>query len=679
MENGLDRPQNQMEKELTDLRRRVAELEKAEAQRRQVEETLQRRNRELALLNLATQAINSTLALDQVLVTLLEEIRHLMNVVACSVWLIDPETGDIICRQATGPQSDVVRGWRIRPKQGIVGWTVRSNQGIIVPDTHTNEHYFSGVDQATGFALRSILSLPLRARETVIGAIQAVDTQVNRFDPQDLTLLESLATAAAIAIENAQLHEQTEQLAAFNKNIVQSMQEGILLEDVQGAIIFVNPNGAAMLGYTPDELIGQHWSVTIAPECIAQVKEESRQRSQGKISRYETVLFTRTGQRLPAIVSARPLFNDGRFDGVLSLFMDITERKRAEQALRESEARYRLLIENASEAITLISPNGRFLVMNDAAAQCLGGNDHQEYIGQTLWDALPQETADEQMAMIRAIIQTGEGNVSELKLSLTDGVHWFHSSTQPIKDNAGNVVSVLNLSTDITKHKQMEHYLIHTERLAAMGRIAAILAHEIKNPLQTIGSHLELVLDFALPPRQREEYLRFCQQEVEHLTDITKRMLDSARPIETDPVPTSIAQVVQRALSLARQPLRAADVQVATELPYNLPPALILPERVTQVLLNLFINATEAMPDGGHVHLTAHVEQDEILLTMTNDGPPIPSEHIEHLFDPFFSTKPDGAGLGLFISHTIIGQQGGSIHVKNSDNGVVFTITLPIA
>ncbi|HET92087.1 MAG TPA: PAS domain S-box protein [Chloroflexi bacterium] len=681
MENvNEDRTQSQLVEELAELRQRIAELEEAETQRHQAELALQRRNRELALLNLAAQAINSTLALDQVLSTLLEEIRHLMNVVACSVWLIVPETDELVCCQAAGPRSDVVRGWRLSPGQGIAGWTVCSGRSIVVSDTHADEHYFAGVDHATGFALRSILSVPLRAKETAIGVIQAVDTRVDWFGQEDLNLLQALASAAAIAIENARLHEQTRELAAFSENIIQSMQEGILLEDASGEIIFVNPSGAAILGYAPDELIGRHWSIAVAPECVGQVEQESRQRPHGVLSRYETVLLTRTGQRLPVIVSARPLFDGDDFSGVLSLFIDITELKRAKQALRESEEKYRLLVENASEAITLVNTDGCFLIMNNAAAQRLGGRP-QDYIGQTIWDVMPPDAAEEQMTAIRTTVQTGEGSVSELKIPFQDGTRWFQSSTQPIKNSAGQVVAVLNLSTDITEHKRMEQYLLHTERLAVMGRISAILAHEIKNPLQTIGSHLELVLDFALSPQQREEYLRFCQQEVEHLTEITARMLDSSRPVESEPTPTPIAQVVQRALALARQPLRAARVQVATELPYNLPPALILPDRTAQVLLNLFINAAEAMPDGGNVHLTAHAEQEDLVLTLTNDGPAISPDHVEHIFDPFFTTKPDSAGLGLFISHAIIEQQGGSIHMENcaDGTGVVFTITLPIA
>jgi PAS domain S-box-containing protein len=547
------------------IKARTAELAEANAvlrveiaERHRAEEALQRRNRELALLNRAGQAINSTLTLDRVLATLLEEVRRLMGVVACSVWLIDPDTHELVCQQATGPKNEMVRGWRIAPGEGIVGWTVRSGESQIVPDTHADEHYFEGVDQATGFSLRSILSVPLRVKENIIGVIQAVDTEVGRFSSADLELLDPLAAAAAIAIENAQLHEQTKALWEFNENIVQSMEEGIILEDTKGNITFVNSKGAEILGYTCEELLGRHWRTTVSTEYIAQVEEQSAQRSRGVVSRYETNLLTRQGEEVPVIVSARPLFDGDSFTGVLSVF------------------------------------------------------------------------------------------------------------------------------TDITDHKRMEQYMLRTERLAAMGHVAAALAHEIKNPLQAIGSHLELVLDFDLEPDQREEYLRFCRQEIENLTQITERVLSFVRPAGDAFSTVHLTPLIQRALALVSHPLQLAHIHVTTDLPPDLPPIQVSPDRVVQVLLNLMINSAEAMPDGGHIHIAAQIDRaDEnmVQIRLINDGPPIPPDHIEHIFDPFFTTKPDGTGLGLFISYGIIEQHNGTISVKNrrDNQGVVFTLTLPIA
>ncbi len=170
---------------------------------------LQKRNSELTLLNRAGQAFVTTLDLDQVLSTILEEVRNLLGVVACSVWLVDRETDELVCQQITDPKSEVVRGWRLAPGQGLAGWVVQNGRSLNVPDVSQEKRHFKGVDHKTGLPLRSILSVPLWVKQRPIGVIQVVDSTVNRFDSTDMRLLEALAATAAVAIENAELYEQT--------------------------------------------------------------------------------------------------------------------------------------------------------------------------------------------------------------------------------------------------------------------------------------------------------------------------------------------------------------------------------------------------------------------------------------------------------------------------------------
>jgi PAS domain S-box-containing protein len=207
------------------IMRDVTERVRSEEERARAEEEIRQRSRELALLNRASQALNSTLDLRQVLVTVLEEVRHLLGVVACSIWLTDPETNELVCREATGPESDVVRGWRLPPGEGLVGWVAQSGKSLIVPDTWADTRHFNGVDRQTGLKLRSILSVPLRIKQNVAGVLQAVDSEVNRFNPTDLTLVESLAATAAIAIENARLFATERQRAAALARTLEQQRE----------------------------------------------------------------------------------------------------------------------------------------------------------------------------------------------------------------------------------------------------------------------------------------------------------------------------------------------------------------------------------------------------------------------------------------------------------------------
>ncbi len=186
-------------------------VKREQRERKRVEETLQRRNRELALINRTNQALGTTFDLGQVLVIVLEEVRRLMGVAACSVWLIDSPSGELVCRQSTGPGNEIARGWRLAPGEGISGWVAQHGKSLIVPDTLADERYSKSVGRQTGLALRSILSVPLKTQQNVIGVLQIVDEQAHRFNSTDLTVLEPLAASAAIAIDNARLVETLRQ------------------------------------------------------------------------------------------------------------------------------------------------------------------------------------------------------------------------------------------------------------------------------------------------------------------------------------------------------------------------------------------------------------------------------------------------------------------------------------
>ena len=178
---------------------------------KEAEETLRRHNRELELLNLASRALNSSLDLDHVLVTVLDELRRLIDVARSTIWLVDPVSGELVCREAIGISREVLNGWRLEPKQGLAGWIVDHGKSLNVSDTRTDTRHYKGVDSATGIEIRSVIGVPLIAKGSVIGVIEVVDTEPGRFDTSYQALLEWLAASAAIAIDNARLYEQAQQ------------------------------------------------------------------------------------------------------------------------------------------------------------------------------------------------------------------------------------------------------------------------------------------------------------------------------------------------------------------------------------------------------------------------------------------------------------------------------------
>lgn len=204
--------------------------------RKQAEEIVQQRNRELALINKASQAFIAVLDIDQILTTLLEGVQHLLDVSFCSSWLLEGEPQELVCRQVSTPQALPIIGWRLTPGQGLVGWTAQQGKGIVVADAQQDYRYYKGIEQHIGFELRSILSVPLKAKQETIGVLQVMDTNFNRFDHADLTLLESLVATAAVAIDNARLVHQAQQEAAT---------KAVLLKEVNHR---VKNNLAAIVG-----------------------------------------------------------------------------------------------------------------------------------------------------------------------------------------------------------------------------------------------------------------------------------------------------------------------------------------------------------------------------------------------------------------------------------------------
>ena len=183
-------------------------------ERQRARDALQRHARNLVLLHRATQALTASLDLDQVLATFLEETRRLLGVSITSVWLVDARSGDLVCQHCSGPRSEVVRGYRLARGQGIAGWVAEKGESLIVADVTTDPRHHTDLDARLEPPARAMLSVPLLSPTRLVGVLQAMDSQPNRFNRVDLALLQLLAPTAATAITNAQLYEQARRDAA---------------------------------------------------------------------------------------------------------------------------------------------------------------------------------------------------------------------------------------------------------------------------------------------------------------------------------------------------------------------------------------------------------------------------------------------------------------------------------
>lgn len=238
---------------------------------------------------------------------------------------------------------------------------------------------------------------------------------------------------------------------------------------------------------------------------------------------------------------------------------------------------------------------------------------------------------------------------------------------------------------EVAQHRAVEiershRQLVQSEKLAATGRLAMSLAHEINNPLQAIQNCLHLVLEFPLEEDRRRYYLGMAREEVERLSMLVQSMLDFYRPSRSEQPTADVQAVIERVLALADQKMRNNQVELTVSFPPDRVMAQIAPDQLGQVCLNLIMNAVEAMDNGGRLDITTRANHDWIETVFADNGPGIPAADLPHIFEPFYTTKNEGTGLGLAISFTIIERHGGTLQAASEPGrGATFTLRLPKA
>jgi PAS domain S-box-containing protein len=263
-------------------------------------------------------------------------------------------------------------------------------------------------------------------------------------------------------------------------------------------------------------------------------------------------------------------------------------------------------------------------------------------------------------------------------LTVNGEERWIGHACQPVFDShkkpAGRRVS----NRDITDRKNAELSVLRAERMAAMGRLTASLAHEINNPLQAMYSNIELLSDFPLEDAERKHHLHMVRTETERLIRIVNSILEYARPQPVKSQMVSLEPVLNHAIQLVHKKLSSSKIEISLNLQPDLPFVVISPDQLEQVCLNLIINATEHMPQGGILTISVQVRHQQVEILFQDSGDGILPEDIEWIFEPFYTTKTNGTGLGLSVSQNIIQQYGGLISVQSQPGqGSTFIISLP--
>jgi hypothetical protein len=369
-------------------------------------------------------------------------------------------------------------------------------------------------------------------------------------------------------------------------------------------------------------------------------------------------------------------------------------RERASIALPRSEATTRALMESASEAIVIVASDGRIVLANSGAERMFG-YPREELVGQTLEMLLPERLRGSHAHHRSGYFETPRvrpmGRGLELAARRRDGTEFPVEVSLSYVDTGAGLLAMAFV-TDITERKraeaelQRQRELLHqTEKLAALGTLAAGLAHEINNPIGIVASRLELVLtdpEIGTLPGALHEDLDVIRRNVQRIGRLASGLLSFARQSPRDRHLLALNEVVEETLLLVTPQLGRTGISVHCTLDPALPRILGDPGALQQVVLNLLTNAREAMNGPGRILIETRRgpgQPEMIQLVVSDTGPGMPPEIRDRIFDPFFTTKPQGTGLGLSMSYGIVRDHGGTIEVRSvPGSGTSFVLAFPI-
>ena len=428
------------------------------------------------------------------------------------------------------------------------------------------------------------------------------------------------------------------------------------------------------------------------------MNEERRAGSADELERSEQI--DALAQQLAETEAALQALTAGQVDAVVDPISGVpillrqaqAELRRAHEELaartaelEASEARFRAVFEQSAVGIAILDRQGRMMGSNPALQEMLG-RTNEVLCGSAFADfAHPDEEVEAEAAIYRRMA-AGEldRHRTELRYVRRDGrIGWANVVLSLVRDAESAPRFIVAIVEDITERKKAQQALIQSEKLATTGRLAVSLAHEINNPLQTVIGCLGLAketLEGSDGASELETYVAIARDELKRAARIVTRLRDVSQPADTERGgPADVNELVDQVLRVSRENLRDRQIEIVRHLAPELPRPILIPDRIKQVFLNLILNASDAMVDGGQLLVRTGYDErnDEVIVEFVDQGAGIPEGMMDRLFDPFFSTKTEGSGLGLFVSQNIVQEQGGRIEVESTlGEGATFTVVL---
>ncbi len=483
-------------------------------------------------------------------------------------------------------------------------------------------------------------------------------------------------------VRNVTEQKRAERLLRLQSAALEAAANAIVITNRQGRIGWVNPAFTRLTGYTLEEITGQTMRLLKSGRHEPSFYQELWATIlAGQVWRGEITNKRKDGRLYIEEQTITPVYDEhGEIAHFIAIQQDITARKQMEETLYETNNTLRSLIESSPLAVIALDTQGKVQLWNPAAERVFGWSAH-EVIGQLLPIFAPDQQ-EEFQAIFTQGLQGREFANLELRRRRKDGQMIDVSlSTAPLRGAQGNITGVMGILADITERKHMQARIMHADRLSALGQLAASIAHEINNPLQSVIGCLGLAQEALVEGEDAQQYLQVARDEVQRIKRIVARMRDLYRPESNEKKMTALHTLLEQVLELTRKRCQDSRIAVAWQPAEGLPALWVAPDQIKQVFLNLMLNAIEAMPNGGHLRVrTALTESPAgVLVQFTDSGTGIPPDILPHIFEMFYSTKPEGSGLGLPISVNIVEQHGGRLEVESQvGQGSTFRVWLPL-
>jgi PAS domain S-box-containing protein len=582
--------------------------------------------------------------------------------------------------------------------------------------------------------IEECLLVPFYVGGKAVGTIWAITHSDRRkFDAEDERVMSTLGQFASLAYQTvasiedlksqvagreraeAALRELASGLEAKVRRLVDSNIIGICVWNLEGEIIEANEAFLHMVGYSREDLISGRvrWTdLTPAEWWDRDERAVAQLKATGTAQPFQKEYFRKDGSRVPVLIGAA-MFEGSGNEGV-AFVLDLSEQKRAEEALRASEERWSKLAENSSAGIALIAPDGRFIAANLALQKMLGYTEDELQGCTTLDVTHPEDRA----ATEARIAEANEGRRRVYRLDKRflrkDGsVMWADVSSVFVPASGSNSAFFSAVIVDRTERKQAEEALqeaqaelAHVTRVAALGELTASIAHEINQPLAAVVNNASACVRW-LAAHNLEEARRSASlviSEGHRAGEIISRIRALAKKVPPQKDWLDLNETIGEVIAMARSEMHRNRISLQSQLAKDLP--LILGDRIQlqQVILNLLINAIEAMSgmregprelwvssekvtevrgesteERYEDRALADAEWTHALITVRDSGPGLDPKGPNRLFDAFYTTKPQGLGMGLAISRSIIEAHGGRLWAKaNASRGAVFQFALPI-